>query len=70
MSVLHIEAELEERLLRAASDAGLAPDSVLRDAIVKYLEDMEDYRRGIEVLHRNEPTITLDELERKLGLEH
>jgi predicted DNA-binding protein len=69
MSDLHIESELENRVKQAALEAGVDPDALLRDAITQYLEDMEDYRRGIEVLRRDEPTITLDELERKLGLE-
>jgi predicted DNA-binding protein len=68
MADLHIEDDLQERLRRAASETGVEATALLHDAIVRYLEDLEDYRRGIEVLRRNEPTVTLDELERKLGL--
>jgi Mn-dependent DtxR family transcriptional regulator len=35
----------------------------------KYLEDREDYLKGIAALERREPTITLEELERRLGLD-
>jgi hypothetical protein len=38
-----------------------------REAILQIFEDCEDYLLGIAVLERNEPTIALDELERRLG---
>jgi predicted transcriptional regulator len=40
-----------------------------REAIRQYLEDREDYRKGIAALERREPTITLEELERRFGLD-
>ena len=39
-----------------------------REAILQFLEDREDYLLGIAVLERDEPTISLEELERRLGL--
>ena len=39
-----------------------------REVILQALEDREDYLLGIAVLERNEPTITLEELEQHLGL--
>ncbi len=36
-------------------------------AIRQYLEDREDYLKGAAALERYEPTITLEELERRLG---
>jgi hypothetical protein len=38
-----------------------------REAIRQYQEDRDDYSIGIAVLERGESTITLDELERRLG---
>lgn len=39
-----------------------------REAIRRFLEDREDYLLGITVIEREEPTITLEELEQRLGL--
>ena len=38
-------------------------------AIKQFLEDREEYLRAMAVLERNEPRISLDELERELGLD-
>jgi Mn-dependent DtxR family transcriptional regulator len=35
--------------------------------VPRYLEEREDYLKGIAALERREPTITLEELERRLG---
>jgi predicted DNA-binding protein len=40
-----------------------------QEAIRAYLEDMEDYDLAAEAVVRDEPTISLEELERRLGLE-
>lgn len=40
----------------------------IREAILRSLEDREDYLLGIAVLERDEPTISLEELVRRLGL--
>ena len=37
-----------------------------QEAILRLPEDREDYLLGITVLERDEPTISLDELERRL----
>jgi predicted DNA-binding protein len=39
-----------------------------KEAIRQLLEDREDYLMGVAVLERQEPTISLGELERRLGL--
>jgi hypothetical protein len=40
--------------------------SEARKVIRQYLEDRQDYRKGIDTLERHEPTITLEDLERRL----
>jgi hypothetical protein len=42
-------------------------DEAFLEATGQYLEDREDYRKALAVLERHEPTITLEELERRLG---
>jgi hypothetical protein len=60
---------LDEELERIASETGHPKDEVALNALVEWLEDLEDGRSAMEVLARNEPTTTLAELRRELGLE-
>jgi RHH-type rel operon transcriptional repressor/antitoxin RelB len=65
---IRLEPELEEKLNSLARETGRSKSYYAREAIRQYLEDREDYLKGIAALERREPTITLDELERRLGL--
>jgi RHH-type rel operon transcriptional repressor/antitoxin RelB len=66
---IRLEPELEEKLESLAKETGRSKSYYAREAIRQYLEDREDYLKGIAALERREPTITLDELERRLGFE-
>jgi RHH-type rel operon transcriptional repressor/antitoxin RelB len=66
---IRLEPELEKRLASLARKTGRSKSYYAREAIRQYLEDREDYLRGIAALERREPTITLEELERRLGLD-
>jgi len=66
---IRLEPELEEKLESLAKETGRSKSYYAREAIRQYLEDREDYLKGIAALERREPTITLEELERRLGLE-
>ncbi len=65
---IRLEPALERRLDRLAKKTGRSKSYYAREAIRQYLEDREDYLLGLSVLERDEPTISLDELERRLGL--
>ncbi len=65
---IRLEPELEEKLDSLAKETGRSKSYYAREAIRQYLEDREDYLKGIAALERREPAITLDELERRLGL--
>jgi RHH-type rel operon transcriptional repressor/antitoxin RelB len=65
---IRLEPTLERRLERLAKKTGRSKSHYAREAIRQYLEDREDYLLGLSVLERNEPTISLKELERRLGL--
>ena len=67
---IRLESALEKRLERLAKKTGRSKSYYAREAIRQYLEDREDYLLGLSVLERDEPTISLDELERRLGLAH
>jgi RHH-type transcriptional regulator, rel operon repressor / antitoxin RelB len=66
---IRLEPELEEKLDSLAKETGRSKSYYAREAIRQYLEDHEDYLKGIAALERREPTITLEELERRLGLD-
>lgn len=66
---IRIEPELEQKLNSLARETGRSKSYYAREAIRQYLEDHEDYLRGVAALERREPAITLDELERRLGLD-
>ena len=66
---IRLEPELEKRLERLAKKTGRSKSYYARLAIQQFLEDREDYLLGMAALERNESRISLDELERQLGLD-
>jgi RHH-type rel operon transcriptional repressor/antitoxin RelB len=66
---IRLEPELEQKLESLAKETGRSKSYYAREAIRQYLEEREDYLRGIAALERRERTITLAELERRLGFE-
>jgi RHH-type rel operon transcriptional repressor/antitoxin RelB len=66
---IRLDAELESRLARLAKETGRSKSYYAQLAIRRFLEDREDYLLGIAALERKEPRISLEELERDLGLE-
>ena len=64
---IRLEPELEEKLESLARETGRSKSHYAREAIRQYLEDHEEYLKGIAALERREPTITLEEMERRLG---
>ena len=69
MSRIRLDAGLEERLGILAKATGRSKSYHANTAIRQYLEDRDDYFLGIAALERNEPRISLEELELELGLE-
>ncbi len=65
---IRLEQELEEKLEKLARATGRSKSYYAREAIRQYLEDREDYLLGMAVLERSEKRISLEDLERKLGL--
>ena len=65
---IRLDPELESRLERLAKDTGRTKSYYAKLAIKQFLEDREDYLRGIAALERNEPRISLEDLERELDL--
>jgi RHH-type transcriptional regulator, rel operon repressor / antitoxin RelB len=65
---VRLEPALEEKLESLAKETGRSKSYYAREAIRQYLEDREDYLKGIAALERREPSISLEELEWRLGL--
>lgn len=67
---VRLEPELEAKLEKLAKKTGRSKSYYAKQAIRQFLEDREDYLLGLAVLERKEPTISLEEMERRLGLAH
>ena len=66
---IRLEPELASRLERLAKETGRSKSYYAKLAIRQFLEDREDYLLGIAALERKEPRMSLEDLERKLGLD-
>lgn len=66
---VRLEPDMEERLERLAQKTGRSKSYYAREAIREYVEDYEDYLLAVDVARRNEPTISLEELAEKYGME-
>ena len=66
---IRLEPELEKRLDRLAKETGRTKSYYAKLAIEQFLEDREDYLLGIAALERMEPRVSLEDVERELGLD-
>lgn len=69
MFAVRLDPDIEKRLEKLAKKTGRSKSYYAKKAIQEFLDDREDYLAAIAVLERNEPTISLDDLRKKLGLE-
>ena len=63
---VRIEDELDDRLGNLARETGRTKSYYTR--LAGFLEEREDYILGMASLERQEPTVSLGELERELSL--
>jgi RHH-type transcriptional regulator, rel operon repressor / antitoxin RelB len=61
MLAIRLPDAIEQRLAALASETGRTKTALAREAILEYIDDLEDY-------HRNRKTIPLEDVERDLGL--
>ena len=66
---LRLDKETDTRLQHLCQETGHTKSYYARKALREFLDDREDYLLGISVLEKHEQTITLKEMEQKLGLE-
>jgi len=66
MLALRLPAEIERRLEALAKKTGRSKSYYAREAILRQIEDIEDYYLARRRLGRGGPRVTLESLERQL----
>ena len=66
MLALRLPPEIEKRLDALAKKTGRSKSYYAREAILRHIEDMEDYYLARRRLARGGPRVTRDSLERQL----
>jgi len=69
MLTIRLNDDLENRLIALSQKTGRPKSYYVRQAIQAFLEEKEDYLLAISRLEKNNPRISLAELEKKLGLD-
>jgi RHH-type transcriptional regulator, rel operon repressor / antitoxin RelB len=66
MLALRLPVQIEKRLDALAKKTGRSKSFYAREAILRHLEDLEDYHLARRRLARKSARVTLEELEREL----
>jgi RHH-type rel operon transcriptional repressor/antitoxin RelB len=69
MITVRLPKKLENRLKTLASKTGRTKTYYIIKAIERFLEDREDYLLAVAVLEEKNPSISLEEVIKKLDLE-
>jgi predicted DNA-binding protein len=69
MHTIRFDTETEQSLTAVASRIGIDPETLIKEAVQRYLEDWEDRAIAEERLQNPEPTVPLEQVVRDLGLE-
>lgn len=69
MHALQFDAETERKITVLAAKGGKRPDDLIKEAVLEYLDDLEDYYAAEGRLKDREPPIPLEQVVRDLGLE-
>ena len=68
MLAIRLPEDIETRLTALAAETGRTKTALAREAIVEYLDDLEDYYLAEARARRNRKTIPIAEVEAMLGL--
>ena len=67
---LTLSSQIEKRLQLMADSLGKDKNQLVEDALISYLEDLEDIQDAQESLNDpKESYLTIEEMEKRLGLE-
>lgn len=69
MLTVRLPDGVEMRLDRLSKETGRSKSYYVKKAIEQYIEDREDYLLAVATLEKKNPTISLEQLEKELGLE-
>ena len=71
MLVLRLDDEVEKRVSDLAYRHGRNKSALVREALIRYLEDQEDIEMAEAVLNnmKGQKTLTIEEANRALGLD-
>ena len=67
MLALRLPPEIEKRLDTLAKKTGRTKTFYAREAILRYIEDLEDYHLATRRLARDAPRVPLEELEQEVA---
>ena len=68
MLAIRLPENIETRLGLLAQETGLTKTALAREAILEHLDDLEDLDLAQARARKNRKTISLEEVERELGL--
>ncbi len=68
MLAVRLPKDVEARLTKLAKRTGRPKSYYVRQAIAEFLDEREDYLIALSRLEKREPTVSLEELEKRLGL--
>lgn len=68
MLAIRLPEQLEARLNSLAAETGRSKTTLAREAIVEYIDDLEDYYLAEARARKNRKTIPLKDVESELGL--
>ena len=69
MIAIRLPAEIDERLTALAKRTGRTKTYYAREAILRFIDDMEDTYIAIERLEKPARRVTMEEAERELGVD-
>lgn len=68
MLAIRLPDDIELRLAALASETGRTKTTLAREAILEYIDDLEDYYLAEARARKNRKTIPLHDVEKALGL--
>jgi len=68
MLAIRLPENIEARLGLLAQETGLTKTALAREAILEHLDDLEDFYLAEARARKNRKTISLEDVERDLGL--
>lgn len=68
MVSIRLPEEMEIELTNCAKNLKITKSKIINDALSIYLEDLQLYMKAKEVLEKDEPTYTHEELKHEFGL--